>query len=1103
MTIYTPTYSVVPESITLRLRSISCPGRHGRSQVRIKLQSATVTTAVSKNLGDHTRESFEFPTTVHNMTFDIAKIDLIDLKAFGHHAVPCGRAYLPLRDLQKRTRAKYDHAASSSLNKPAIEKLNSMDMTQSTAATTTPPSSSSPPSTPTTTTTASSFKSLELSTVSSEFDAVRFCQKHNDVFEIDLPLFKYGSYSKIETSRRRRHSSSPAKISGGVPATGANNSRHYDRSSLDYRPSFVSALQQPILPSMSLSTAETGGGGGIEIGTVTVQATLHFKEQSPDSFLTYARRGSSSRQTVDSGTAMSMTTTTASSALSHHHHINHHRQQHRRNASLDSTASKDSSTLGDSNNNTIKVFHSLPLTYSPTTTLTARQSAAAAAEVATAGLSSGGDGGGSNHNDNYTDSHGVACPLSNSFFSAPVVLQHPAKKQQQQQQQRQQQQQTPIHNVSEVDWDELQFLDSIQDVRRYHRPSSFYKALSEDDNDGNCLSETTSSPCTSPVFSAFSTSTSSSFTTSRAVTSPIATTTITTASVISATSSTSVPIKIITTPRSTASSGSLSSPPPEPRWRLSSWDDWNYVDNYAEGYVDGTEDQELAEDVQKCLQEGRPHQYVFDDKAPPPPKLNQQEEDEKLMADIAASGNKKNNKMQKNKNSSSSSKKKTATITKFGLFSEQTWSAFKDIQLMYTSFFGHGWSLKPSEFWRGFRIVEQFYERQKMTTTKVPFDDIETLERARHFVRLANASYGSLPWVYFGYSFKVAPLNFIRFNSDRKNVMDYFQLKKEDMVVWHFDKRTALVPSYYIIRDPKYNALCIIIRGTFSITDAMTDLVCEYYPYKGGLVHKGIMDNARFILERSGKDIEVALKKFNLNKIYCIGHSLGAGSASLLCSLLQDHFANYNNRLLEIYAHLFAPPPVCTPDLAEAWESSQWSFINENDIACRLSYGNALDLKELIKVAAQASVDPMYDGMSIKDKTEQWMQVVKTAQETIRQVEDIPRLVVSGKIVYMYKCDADDNDDNDVEIDAEGGNNNMVKQRSGGGGGGGGGHGGGKKNNKKNKSAGKTEIRAGLSDGSHFTTIPLRANWLWHHFPQQYDSRIERALESAKRRHRQ
>lgn len=44
-------------------------------------------------------------------------------------------------------------------------------------------------------------------------------------------------------------------------------------------------------------------------------------------------------------------------------------------------------------------------------------------------------------------------------------------------------------------------------------------------------------------------------------------------------------------------------------------------------------------------------------------------------------------------------------------------------------------------------------------TTNRAFDNIEILEHARHFVRLAIASYGSLPWVYFGYSFKVAPLS--------------------------------------------------------------------------------------------------------------------------------------------------------------------------------------------------------------------------------------------------------------------------------------------------------------------------------------------------------
>ncbi|KAF9957696.1 hypothetical protein BGZ65_001915 [Modicella reniformis] len=191
----------------------------------------------------------------------------------------------------------------------------------------------------------------------------------------------------------------------------------------------------------------------------------------------------------------------------------------------------------------------------------------------------------------------------------------------------------------------------------------------------------------------------------------------------------------------------------------------------------------------------------------------------------------------------------------------------------------------------------------------------------------------------------------------------------------------------------------------------MTDLVCEYYPYKGGLVHKGIMDNARFVLERSGKDIEAALKKFKLQAIYCIGHSLGAGSSSLLCSLLQDHFANYvipgtspsKTQKLEIKAYLFAPPPICTPNLAEEWERTQIAFINENDIVCRLSYGNALDLKELIKIAALENENPVYHGLDSKEKLERILKVLERAQESLRAVNDIPRLVIGGTITYLHK----------------------------------------------------------------------------------------------------
>jgi hypothetical protein len=65
-------------------------------------------------------------------------------------------------------------------------------------------------------------------------------------------------------------------------------------------------------------------------------------------------------------------------------------------------------------------------------------------------------------------------------------------------------------------------------------------------------------------------------------------------------------------------------------------------------------------------------------------------------------------------------------------------------------------------------------------TTNKAFDNIEILEHARHFVRLAIASYGSLPWVYFGYSFKVAPLSKCRFVVDSFAMICLGRLQSDD-----------------------------------------------------------------------------------------------------------------------------------------------------------------------------------------------------------------------------------------------------------------------------------------------------------------------------------
>ncbi|CAO3564268.1 unnamed protein product [Mortierella alpina] len=797
---------LVPEYISFRLRSVSCIGLHNKTQVRLKLQNVSQSTKPAKNLGDHTHQAFDFQTTVHNMTFDTVKIDVFDIRKGLGQNVKIGRAYLSLRDLQKKVGNAYDNDGD--------------DNTEP-----------------------------EQSVLSARFDATAFCQKHDDIFEVDLPLYKHGSYSKFSSV-----SHSHGQHNGENVIITKGSERGQDVSALDRR--------RPLIRSQSFAQDVMNG---VEVGMITVQAILHFKDQTQNPLFAHLGKGTGQPGAVGRGAAVTGPSTVGN--MQQQTPLRKSRTQSHR--SMDSSNSTDSSTLGDNHLTTNDYFSDQSHAFS----------SSSEQELATSP---------------------PAAP------SAPVSLRRPSQAGEQ-----------PISS------------------RILLTPSS--------------------PPNLSRHYGAGS--------------------------------SNSPPLS----PSSSHSTGAPNLTSAESRPQLSGFSSLEESNSrYGDDFIN-SDDADYDDNAQSAR--GDQDQIKGEN-------LTQADRDreEELMANIMANGNQVKKEIYLNRSHEEHKQHAKGKKAKFNFFSEQTRSAFKDIQLMYSSFFGHGWNLSRSEFWRGFHIVEQFYARNPTPTTNRAFDNIEILEHARHFVRLAIASYGSLPWVYFGYSFKVAPLNFVRFNSDRKNVQDYFKLNKEDMIVWHFDKRTALVPSYYIVRDPKYNALCIIIRGTFSITDAMTDLVCEYYPYKGGLVHKGIMDNARFVLERSGKDIEAALRKFNLKTLYCIGHSLGAGSASLLCSLLQDHFADYVTEAtsespaqkLEVKAYLFAP-------------HRSIAFINENDIVCRMSYGNALDLKELIKIGAIESLNPAYDGLNPKEKLDRIIKVLEKAQERLRAVDDVPRLVTAGTVTYIHK----------------------------------------------------------------------------------------------------
>ncbi|KAF9153770.1 hypothetical protein DFQ26_000446 [Actinomortierella ambigua] len=935
---------VVPDSVSIRLRSITCKGAHEKTEVSLKLQGVTQWSKPYKNLGDHTCETFEFQTSIHIMSFDSIKIDLYDVNVLGAHT-RIGRAYLPLRDMVKKVAHRIDSAVDKTLQRSPLLKATSFTSTMSSLSSSS--SSTGPLPSPTSPT---SPNTDQRGTGTGD------PPPHRDVVQVDLPLFKHGSYSKFGISDHSFHHM------GSIFASHPDDAKKPKEVliSTGSQPGTKDVAKTIVPPPMKRldSYAETVMNG-VKVGMLTVEVGLNYKDlKRRNTYYTTRLRSKSMDASSPPGI-------------------------HRGGSSATGSSPVDPTSVGVSGEAT-GTNSGRPRRMRRSNTNQTVTTWASIATVTTTTTTTDGTTNGTTH-----------------FVADSAAL-----------------------------------TKSYAELRSSKKiPNPLTIQIKGEDTSGNSNS-------------------------SEAIELPPAT-----PKSISDPGSPTSPIQpCLHTFQSKRSLVDSSDEGSELDQMFTSDPVCEYSDDDEDGSMENANDREKEGkeletgsdrfDDENLYLDGQSH--LRDEYKGENMTHADLEREEHLMARIVANGDpvKQKEYLEGHHHHQHEGKQPHDSKEcpqqpghggkgkkfKFQLFSDETRSAFKDIQLLYSSFFGHGWNLTRGDFWKGIHLVEKYYEKHPMQITNRAFDDIETLERARHFIRLAIATYGSLPWLYFGYSYKSTALNFVRLNSDRKNVIDYFKLNKEDMITWHFDKRSALIPSYYIIRDPHTNSLCVIIRGTFSITDAMTDLVCEYYPYKGGLVHKGIMDNARFVFERSGKDIETALRKFNLDKLYCIGHSLGAGSASLLCSLLQDHLRDFiipadrsstgKARRLEVKAYLFAPPPIATLDLARSWEKTQLTIVNENDIVSRLSYGNALDLKEMIKIGAYESRNPAYKGLSRHEKEERVLAVLHRAQEKLRAVDDIPRLVLPGKVAYLHKVyrstpvvrSQDSNDSN--RFDSAGGSSN-------------------------------------------------------------------------------
>lgn len=145
-------------------------------------------------------------------------------------------------------------------------------------------------------------------------------------------------------------------------------------------------------------------------------------------------------------------------------------------------------------------------------------------------------------------------------------------------------------------------------------------------------------------------------------------------------------------------------------------------------------------------------------------------------------------------------------------------------------------------------------------------------------------------------------------------------------------KVSMLHPVHAIVYDAAHEAVVVAIRGTFSVSDALTDLAAAGEPFAGDIAHRGMSVAANWFIDNRLPEIQRALEEHPEATLVVTGHSLGAGSATLLTILLQEYVADERLR-----CWAFATPGCASPTLAESQRDHTVTFVNDVSVRARAS----------------------------------------------------------------------------------------------------------------------------------------------------------------------
>jgi len=228
-------------------------------------------------------------------------------------------------------------------------------------------------------------------------------------------------------------------------------------------------------------------------------------------------------------------------------------------------------------------------------------------------------------------------------------------------------------------------------------------------------------------------------------------------------------------------------------------------------------------------------------------------------------------------------------------------------------------------------------------------------------------------------------------------------------------------PSHFVAfrkdrSDGEEQHILIVVRGTKSVSDLLTDLNLDTEDYMGGKVHAGIVRSGQWLAKEYGDAIEVIKRDSGCGnvKVSLIGHSLGAGAAVIAAMELKKNWG-FDTRAVG-----FGCPPLLSKDLSQSCSDFVTTLVCDSDIVTRITTASVCNLlhdlaefdwEELAARDVKAMLEELQRhnplGFNVEEYADNIMSRIHNyvqGQITKRTPDRmVPELYLPGRIVHIYR----------------------------------------------------------------------------------------------------